>query len=70
MYRLGRVASVYKDVLDKKTGLPLFQSSTKNEWKNLLEHAAKGCISDHPDIPLYIRKASEKDDGARERTWC
>src|SRR5687768_7926175 len=54
LWRIDKVEALYAKVRDAKSKEPLFNSGAWAEWKNFRKHVAKGCLSDHPDIPLYF----------------
>ena len=52
--RLKTIEGIYAHMPDYKTGVPLFRPGTWTVWKKFLEHVRQGCLSDHPEIALYI----------------
>lgn len=56
--RLDSIFKIYAEIKDHRTHLPLFSKQAKQAWDNLMSHVKKGCLSDHPDIPLYFETES------------
>lgn len=54
LWRLDKAFTPYANLLDAKSKEPLFSKKARKEWRNLRNHIANGCLSDHPDIPLYF----------------
>eukprot|EP00951_Prasinocladus_malaysianus_P003505 scaffold24665_cov44-Prasinocladus_malaysianus.AAC.1 len=52
--RLHLVEKEYADLPDYKTSQPLFTAKVWEEWRKFKQHVTAGCLSDPPDIPLYI----------------
>ena len=52
--RFHALIDMYKEVLDAKTGEPLFRPSSMIAVRNLLKHIKSNCLSDPPDIDLYF----------------
>lgn len=62
LHRLKEIERAYANIPDYKTGVPLFRPGTWAAWRKFLEHVRRGCLSDHPDIPLYIYVALDGSD--------
>jgi hypothetical protein len=60
--RFNYTNSVFADIVDKKTGKPLFSEDTKREVANLLVHIQRGCLSDPPDIGIYFAITNKDED--------
>lgn len=61
---VGRLMLVFKhfgNALDESTNKPLFSKDAYAEAKNLLRHAALGCLSDPPEVPLYYLVGRDQD---------
>jgi hypothetical protein len=50
-----RVVQVFADLLDAKTGKPLFSKDTWNLHKSTLKHTQKGCLSDVAGMLYYVQ---------------
>lgn len=61
--RLSLLFDVYSDILDHRTGEPLFSSKATKEWHNLLKHVLRGCLSDDPSVPLYYSRSQSAEGG-------
>jgi len=72
LWRLEQVEALYLNLVDAKTQEPLFRNAAVKEWKQLKKHVSKGCLSDHPSIPLYFevpRKDSCELCCVRDSDW-
>jgi hypothetical protein len=49
------VADLYRDVVDAKTGKVFFGPKGLKEYKSVLKHIEKNCLSDIPKINYYIQ---------------
>jgi hypothetical protein len=54
---------VYGEKMDmsKNPEQPLFNEEAWNQARQLLMHVDMGCISDHPDIPLYYHIGTDSN---------
>lgn len=57
--RLESVVRVFANVRDAKTGEAFFSQRAWKEYKALLRHVQRGCLSDHPDVNLYYRVGNQ-----------
>jgi hypothetical protein len=53
--RFMAVADLYRDVVDAKTGQVFFGPKGLKEYKSVLKHIEKNCLSDIPKIHYYIQ---------------
>ena len=67
--RLNHLEAVYGGLKDANTGEQLFSPVTWAKWKLFKEHCRLGCLSDHPDIPLYLEIIKE-DGRVRRKLAC
>jgi hypothetical protein len=58
--RLEQVFHLYSDKIDRK-GRPLFSASNKSDFRKIIDHARRGCLSDPADIELYVEKKRDAD---------
>lgn len=54
--RVQMVVDTFAEMKDSDDNEPLFTAKAWDEHRKLMKHIAKGCLSDHPKIPLYVEK--------------
>lgn len=58
--RLRAVFDFFKDKIDSETSKPLFNTTARNKFENMLELVKQGFGSDPPNIALYVPKTNKE----------